>query len=117
MLFNVAFVGAAAVAALMLPADGRSSALVVTLALIYAATARAGYCGRAMFHVEHQHAGTPTGGSTANIGACAMFHVEHRHSRPRRPRSVCAAHHSLSAATAASCPSGPFSSRSSSRCW
>ncbi|MCD9143766.1 MFS transporter [Streptomyces albireticuli] len=39
VLFNVAFVGAAAVAALMLPPDGRSAALVVTVALIYAATA------------------------------------------------------------------------------
>lgn len=37
--FNVAFVGAAAVAALVLPADGRSTGLVVVLALIYAATA------------------------------------------------------------------------------
>ncbi|WP_043179607.1 MFS transporter [Streptomyces sp. NRRL F-5123] len=39
VVFNVAFVGAAAAAALMLPADGRSSVLVVSLALIYAATA------------------------------------------------------------------------------
>ncbi|MBB5119829.1 MFS transporter [Streptomyces eurocidicus] len=39
VLFNVAFVGAAAVAALMLPPDGRSAALVVTVALIYATTA------------------------------------------------------------------------------
>lgn len=39
VLFNVAFVGAAAVAALMLPPDGRSAALVVTLAAIYAAIA------------------------------------------------------------------------------
>ncbi|WP_327137217.1 MFS transporter [Streptomyces sp. NBC_01340] len=37
VLFNVAFVGAAAVAALMLPPDGRSAALVVTLATLYAA--------------------------------------------------------------------------------
>jgi MFS family permease len=37
MLFNVAFVGAAGVAALMLPQDGRSPELVVTVALIYAA--------------------------------------------------------------------------------
>ncbi|MER7931794.1 MULTISPECIES: MFS transporter [unclassified Streptomyces] len=36
VLFNVAFVGAAGVAALMLPPDGRSAALVVTVALIYA---------------------------------------------------------------------------------
>lgn len=44
--FNVAFVGAAAVAALLLPADGRSSTLVIALSLVYAAvaagTARAG---------------------------------------------------------------------------
>ncbi|MFF4318525.1 MFS transporter [Streptomyces sp. NPDC001568] len=39
VLFNVAFVGAAAVASLMLPADGRSITLIVTVALLYAATA------------------------------------------------------------------------------
>ncbi|MFF7854586.1 MFS transporter [Streptomyces sp. NPDC007904] len=39
VLFNVAFVGAAAVAALMLPADGRSVPLVVTISVIYAAVA------------------------------------------------------------------------------
>jgi MFS family permease len=39
VLFNVAFVGAAAVAALLLPADGRSVSLVVTVAVIYAAVA------------------------------------------------------------------------------
>ncbi|MFE1921631.1 MFS transporter [Streptomyces asoensis] len=39
--FNVAFVGAATVAALMLPPDGRSSALVVTVAVIYGAVAAA----------------------------------------------------------------------------
>ncbi|MGY1580758.1 MFS transporter [Streptomyces sp. MN13] len=39
VLFNVAFVGAAGVAALMLPPDGRSAALVVVVALIYAAVA------------------------------------------------------------------------------
>ncbi|MFF2849995.1 MFS transporter [Streptomyces sp. NPDC058001] len=41
VLFNVAFVGAAAVAALMLPSDGRSISLVVTVAAIYAAIALA----------------------------------------------------------------------------
>ncbi|MGW0534647.1 MFS transporter [Streptomyces sp. NPDC003032] len=41
VLFNVAFVGAAAVAALMLPPDGRSVPLVVTVALLYAAVAAA----------------------------------------------------------------------------
>ncbi|MFG2963628.1 MFS transporter [Streptomyces sp. NPDC048288] len=41
VLFNVAFVGAAGVAALMLPPDGRSAALVITVALIYAAVAGA----------------------------------------------------------------------------
>ncbi|MER6783533.1 MFS transporter [Streptomyces sp. NPDC000658] len=41
VLFNVAFVGAAAVAALMLPADGRSPALVVTVAVIYGVVAGA----------------------------------------------------------------------------
>lgn len=39
VVFNGAFVGAAAVAALILPADGRSTGLIVALALIYAATA------------------------------------------------------------------------------
>ncbi|OXS33728.1 MFS transporter [Streptomyces sp. XY006] len=41
VLFNVFFVGAAAVAALMLPPDGRSAALVITIAVIYAAVATA----------------------------------------------------------------------------
>ncbi|MCQ9182600.1 MFS transporter [Streptomyces sp. IBSBF 2953] len=41
VLFNVAFVGAAAVAALMLPTDGRSPELVVTVAVIYGAVAGA----------------------------------------------------------------------------
>ncbi|MFG2132601.1 MFS transporter [Streptomyces sp. NPDC048751] len=39
VLFNVAFVGAAGVAALMLPPDGRSGPLVVTVAVIYGAVA------------------------------------------------------------------------------
>jgi hypothetical protein len=39
VLFNVAFVGAAAVAALLLPSDGRSVSLVVTVAALYAAIA------------------------------------------------------------------------------
>ncbi|TXS55978.1 MFS transporter [Streptomyces sp. t39] len=37
MLFNIAFVGAAAIAALMLPPDGRSVPLVVMVAALYAA--------------------------------------------------------------------------------
>ncbi|AZM54324.1 MFS transporter [Streptomyces sp. WAC 01529] len=41
VLFNVAFVAAAAVAALILPSDGRSVPLVVTVALLYAAIAAA----------------------------------------------------------------------------
>ncbi|WP_093800059.1 MFS transporter [Streptomyces sp. Wb2n-11] len=41
VLFNVAFVGAAATAAVVLPADGRSAALVVAVALLYAAVAAA----------------------------------------------------------------------------
>ncbi|MER7486692.1 MFS transporter [Streptomyces sp. NPDC126497] len=41
VLFNVAFVGAAGVAALMLPPDGRSVPLVVTIAVIYGAVAAA----------------------------------------------------------------------------
>ncbi|MFD5227726.1 MFS transporter [Streptomyces qaidamensis] len=39
VLFNVSFVGAAAVAALMLPPDGRSAPLVITIAIIYATVA------------------------------------------------------------------------------
>jgi MFS family permease len=39
VLFNVAFVGAAGVAALMLPPDGRSPVLVVLIGLIYGAVA------------------------------------------------------------------------------
>ncbi|MCX5387570.1 MFS transporter [Streptomyces sp. NBC_00083] len=39
VLFNMAFVGAAAVAALMLPADGRSASLVLTVSVIYAGVA------------------------------------------------------------------------------
>ncbi|MFI5684560.1 MFS transporter [Streptomyces sp. NPDC051636] len=39
VLFNVAFVGAAAVAALMLPPDGRSVVLVILVALVYGAVA------------------------------------------------------------------------------
>ncbi|MFI1723614.1 MFS transporter [Streptomyces sp. NPDC020489] len=46
VLFNVAFVGAAAVAALILPPDGRSVVLVVTVAVIY------GAIGAAMFRFE-----------------------------------------------------------------
>ncbi|MGW2049327.1 MFS transporter [Streptomyces sp. NPDC001858] len=49
VLFNVAFVGAAGVAALMLPPDGRSAALVVTVAVIYGAIAGA------MFRFERQY--------------------------------------------------------------
>ncbi|MGW3203757.1 MFS transporter [Streptomyces sp. NPDC001135] len=41
VLFNVAFVGAAAVAALMLPPDGRSTLLVVLVAVLYGAVATA----------------------------------------------------------------------------
>ncbi|MEU6538865.1 MFS transporter [Streptomyces sp. NPDC047000] len=41
VLFNVAFVGAAGVAALILPPDGRSAPLVVTVAAVYAMVAAA----------------------------------------------------------------------------
>ncbi|GHG59359.1 MFS transporter [Streptomyces griseocarneus] len=41
VLFNVAFVGAAATASLMLPPDGRSSVLIVAVGVIYAAIAAA----------------------------------------------------------------------------
>ncbi|MEV7865378.1 MFS transporter [Streptomyces sp. NPDC088124] len=49
VLFNVAFVGAAAVAALMLPPDGRSAPLVVMVALLYAAVAVGLIRGRRCF--------------------------------------------------------------------
>ncbi|KPI07774.1 major facilitator superfamily MFS_1 [Actinobacteria bacterium OK074] len=39
VLFNIAFVGAAAVAALVLPPDGRSVPLVIAVAVVYAAVA------------------------------------------------------------------------------
>ncbi|RKN36056.1 MFS transporter [Streptomyces hoynatensis] len=39
MLFNIAFVAAAGLAALVLPHDGRSAALVIAVAALYAATA------------------------------------------------------------------------------
>lgn len=39
VLFNIAFVGAAAVAALILPPDGRSDVLVIAVAVIYGAVA------------------------------------------------------------------------------
>ncbi|WJV47552.1 MFS transporter [Streptomyces flavofungini] len=39
VLFNISFVGAAGVAALMLPPDGKSTLLVVTVAVIYSAIA------------------------------------------------------------------------------
>ncbi|MFJ3896099.1 MFS transporter [Streptomyces sp. NPDC090083] len=39
VLFNIAFVGAAGVAALMLPPDGRSAVLVITVAVVYGAVA------------------------------------------------------------------------------
>jgi hypothetical protein len=47
VLFNVAFVGAAAVAALMLPPDGRSPALLLMATALY------GLVAAAMFHVKH----------------------------------------------------------------
>ncbi|MGW3563405.1 MFS transporter [Streptomyces sp. NPDC000941] len=48
VLFNAAFVGGAAVAALTLPPDGRSVTLMILVAMLYAATALV-----AMFHVKH----------------------------------------------------------------
>ncbi|WP_189037228.1 MFS transporter [Streptomyces daqingensis] len=50
MLFNVAFVGAAGVAALILPLDGRSVPLVLTVAVLYVAVAAL------MFHVKRARA-------------------------------------------------------------
>ncbi|MFF9085747.1 MFS transporter [Streptomyces sp. NPDC014991] len=51
VLFNVAFVGAAGVAAVMLPPDGRSTVLVVLVALVYVGIAVA------MARFERQEAG------------------------------------------------------------
>jgi MFS family permease len=53
VLFNVAFVAAAAVAALMLPPDGRSVPMVITVAVIYGAVG-------AMFHVKHRPSTHPS---------------------------------------------------------
>jgi MFS family permease len=47
VLFNVAFVGAAAVAAVMLPPDGHSPALLLMATALY------GMVAAAMFHVKH----------------------------------------------------------------
>ncbi|MER5629355.1 MFS transporter [Streptomyces nitrosporeus] len=60
VLFNVAFVAAAGVAALVLPADGRSPAVVIAVAVLYAAVSAA------MLHRGRQ--GRPT----------AAFHVKQR---------------------------------------
>lgn len=51
MVFNMAFVGAAVLAALMLPPDGRSAPLVLTVAVGYAVTAAAIY--RVSRETEH----------------------------------------------------------------
>ncbi|WP_250399983.1 MFS transporter [Streptomyces cellostaticus] len=59
VLFNIAFVGAAGVAALMLPPDGRSVALVVLVALIYGGVA----VGMARF--ESQHGRNSRGGDVS----------------------------------------------------
>ncbi|MGQ5634450.1 MULTISPECIES: MFS transporter [unclassified Streptomyces] len=53
VLFNVAFVGAAGVAALMLPPDGRSALLVILVAVIY------GGVTAAMAHFERRRGGIP----------------------------------------------------------
>jgi hypothetical protein len=59
MLFNVAFVGSAGVAALLLPADGRSPQLLIALAVLYGAVAAA------MIHFRR------TRRSPANATTCA----------------------------------------------
>jgi MFS family permease len=59
VLFNVAFVGAAAVAAAMLPPDGRSVALVITVAVIYGTVA----VGMARFGMARQSRQTPQTGT------------------------------------------------------
>ncbi|WP_405616301.1 MFS transporter [Streptomyces sp. NBC_00076] len=56
VLFNVAFVGAAGVAALMLPPDGRSVPLVITVAAVY------GLVG-ALFHVKQRPSAQPSSSS------------------------------------------------------
>ncbi|MFJ9739420.1 MFS transporter [Streptomyces sp. NPDC101166] len=56
VLFNVSFVGAAGVAALMLPPDGRSAALVITVSVIYGAVAvsMARFAHRSGSHQRHR---------------------------------------------------------------
>ncbi|WSQ10443.1 MFS transporter [Streptomyces sp. NBC_01231] len=56
VLFNVAFVGAAGVAALMLPPDGRSVPLVITVAAVY------GLVG-VLFHVKQHPSAQPSSSS------------------------------------------------------
>ena len=64
--------------------------------------------------VEHR------GGEKPGVGRCSTWNIDSFHvaavKERRAARYPCAAHHSLSAATASSWPIGPFSSRSSSRC-
>ncbi|NSC22711.1 MFS transporter [Streptomyces albus subsp. chlorinus] len=59
MLYNVAYVGAAGVAALILPPDGRSAVIVTSVAVLYAALAAA------LFHVSRE---TPTPGKPGPDG-------------------------------------------------
>jgi len=70
MLFNVAFVAAAGVAALLLPPDGRSAWLVATVTVLYAATTAlvllvlAGLLGTSREHSIHHNTAAPGGRST-----------------------------------------------------
>ncbi|MGW1586556.1 MFS transporter [Streptomyces sp. NPDC002386] len=59
VLFNIAFVGAAGVAALMLPPDGRSALLVVLVALVYGGVAVG------MGHFERHHGRDSRGGDVS----------------------------------------------------
>jgi MFS family permease len=59
VLFNVAFVGAAAVASLMLPPDGRSAVLLIVVAGLYAAVVAA--------LVRFRHRGTPARPTTPQL--------------------------------------------------
>lgn len=61
MVFNTAFVGAAGVAALILPADGRSVSLVVMVSVIYAAVA---FTTRRLYH-RYEKADRPAAAGTS----------------------------------------------------
>lgn len=78
MLFNVAFVGAAAVAALLLPYDGRSAGLVATVTVVYATTAGLLLAARSRLPEPDDCGHTPGSSATPEEG-----HVPDRSSSQR----------------------------------